>query len=210
MSLATVTYLGKQVGHRQVCPLDANVTAVVSSVPRIRRKLRHFLGMAGSYRCFCKNLSVVVVPLTKQCSPVVPFDAAKSLLCSTPVLAAPDFSRPCQLELDASATGAGAVLLQKSDKDMCQPVWYFFTKFKHHQLKYSTIEETLAMLLTLQHFEVYVGWSSFPVTLYADHYPLVFLAQMYNSNQQLDALGSPGTGLQPHHRAQERSRQRSG
>jgi hypothetical protein len=65
-------------------------------------------------------------------------------------------------------------------------VCYFSTKFKKHQLNYSTIEkETLAMLLALQHFEVYVGSSFLPVTVYTDHNPLVFLARMYNSNQRL-------------------------
>ena len=139
---------------------------------------------------------MIVAPLTKLCSPLVPFvwnsecehafKSAKSLLCCAPVLAAPDFSRPFQLEVDASATGAGAVLLQDSSGDVCHPVCYFSTKFKRHQLNYSTIEkETLAMLLALQHFEVYVGSSSSPVTVYTDHNPLVFLAQMYNNNQCL-------------------------
>ena len=36
------------------------------------------------------------------------FEAAKSLLCSAPVLAAPDFSRPFQLEVDASAVSVSA------------------------------------------------------------------------------------------------------
>lgn len=36
------------------------------------------------------------------------FNGAKSLLCSAPVLAAPDFSRPFKLEVDASYVGAGA------------------------------------------------------------------------------------------------------
>lgn len=53
-------------------------------------------------------------------------------------------------------------------------------------MNYSTIEkETLAMLLALQHFEVYVGSSSLPVTVYTDHNPLVFLSTMYNHNQRL-------------------------
>lgn len=131
-----------------------------------------------------------------MCSPAVPFvwrnecdrafSAAKSLLCSAPVLAAPNFSLPFKLEVDASATGAGAVLLQDGDGDVCHPVGYFSFKFKKHQLNYSTIEkETLAMLLALQHFEVYVGSSSSPVTVYTDNNPLVFLAQMYNHNQRL-------------------------
>jgi hypothetical protein len=72
---------------------------------------------------------VVVAPLTRLCSPLVPFvwddvcdrafEAAKSLLCSAPVLIAPDVSQPFLLEVDASTTGAGAVLMQKGDGDMC-------------------------------------------------------------------------------------------
>lgn len=94
---ATVTYLGKQVGHGQVRSVEAKVSAVLTfPVPTTRRELRCFLVMAGYYRCFCKNLSTVVSPLTRLCSPAVPFvwseecdqafTAAKSILCSAPVL----------------------------------------------------------------------------------------------------------------------------
>lgn len=41
------------------------------------------------------------------------------------------------------------------------------------------------MLLSLQHFEVYVGSSPAPVVVYTDHNPLVFLNRMYNQNQRL-------------------------
>lgn len=194
---ATVTYLGKQVGHGQVCPVDAKVTAVLAyPAPKTRRELRRFLGMAGYYRCFCRNFSVVIVPLTSLCSPAVPFvwtdecqhafEAVKSLLCCAPVLTVPNFSLPFKPEVDASATGAGAVLLQDGEGDVCHPVSYFSVKFKKHQLNYSTKEnETLALLLALQHFEVYVGYNSSPVVVFTDHNPLVFLSQMYNHNQRL-------------------------
>lgn len=209
---ATVTYLGKQVGHGQVRPVEAKVSAVLSvPVPTTRRERRRFLGMAGYYR-FCKNFSIVVSPLTRLCSRAVPFvwsdecnqvfAAAKSILCSAPVLVAPDFSHLFSLEVDASATGAGAVLLQASG-DVNHPVCYFSAKFKRHQLNYSTIEkETLVMLLALQHFEVYVGSGSFPVTVYTDHNPLVFLNQMYNSNQRLMrwALLAQSYNLVIHHK----------
>ncbi|KAK7889547.1 hypothetical protein WMY93_025107 [Mugilogobius chulae] len=194
---ATVTYLGKIVGHGKVRPVNAKVEAVLSyPAPKTRRELRRFLGLAGYYRCFCKNFSVLVAPLTALCSPLVPyswtaecenaFQAAKSLLCSAPVLSAPDYCKPFCLEVDASATGAGAVLLQEDEAGVPHPVSYFSTKFKKHQLNYSTIEkETLAMLLALQHFNVYVCSSSVPVSVCTDHNPLVFLAQMYNQNQRL-------------------------
>ena len=44
---------------------------------------------------------------------------------------------------------------------------------------------TLALVLALQHFEVYVGSSILPVVVFTDHNPLVFLARMYNHNQRL-------------------------
>lgn len=91
----------------------------------------------------------------------------KSLLSHTPVLAIPDVSRPFKLEVDASAVGADAVLLQEDAEGIDHPVSYFSKKFNRHQLSYSTIEkEALALLLALQHFEVYVGSSPLPVVVY--------------------------------------------
>ena len=119
---ATVSYLGKQVGHGQV---DAKVSTVLFyPVPTSRRKLRRFLGMAGYY------FSMVVHPLTSLCSPRVPFiwstqcqyafEATKSVLCSAPVLAATNLT-------------------------WRHPVCYFSVKFKRHQLNYSTTgKQTLA------------------------------------------------------------------
>ncbi len=41
---------------------------------------------------------------------------SKNLLCSAPVLAAPNNSLPYKLDVDASAVGAGAVLLQEAGR----------------------------------------------------------------------------------------------
>lgn len=136
----------------------------------------------------------MVSPLARLCSPAVPFvwseecdqafNVAKSILCSAPALVAPNFSCPFKLEMDASATGAGAVLLQNSHDNVNHPVCYFSAKFKRHRLNYSTIEkETLAMVLALQFFEVYIGSSSLLVTIYM--IMLVFLNQMYNHNERM-------------------------
>ncbi len=194
---ATVTYLGKQVDQGEVRPIAAKVQAIVQSpAPTTKRQLRHFLGMAGYYRGFCKNFSDVVLPLTNllcqhrdyvwssECQQA--FESVKSLLCSTPVLSAPNFSTLFKLEVDASATGAGAVLLQEDVHGIDHPVCYFSRKCLKHQLNYSTIEkEALALLLALQYFEVYVGSSSLPLVAFTDHNPLVFLSRMRNSNQRI-------------------------
>ena len=194
---ATVTYLGRQVGQGQVRPIEAKVAAITAyPAPTTRRGLRQFLGMAGYYRSFCPNFSTVAHPLTSLLSPANAFiwsprcqhafESIKTLLCSAPVLAAPDFSRPFSLEVDASAVGAGAVLLQESVNGINHPVCYFSRKFNKYQVNYATIEkEALAMLLALQYFEVYVGSSPLPVVCYTDHNPLVFLQRMRNHNQRL-------------------------
>lgn len=194
---ATISYLGKQVGRGLVKPVEAKVTAIVEfPVPTTKRELHRFLGMTGYYRNFCSNFSTVAHPLTSLLSPSKKFvwadtcqhafESIKALLCSSPVLRAPNFEVPFKLEVDASAVGAGSVLIQEGGDGIDHPVSYFSRKFNRHQLNYSTIEkETLAMLLSLQHFEVYLGSSNSPITVYTDHNPLVFLTRMYNQNQRL-------------------------
>ncbi|KAL1250722.1 hypothetical protein QQF64_018518 [Cirrhinus molitorella] len=73
------------------------------------------------------------------------FNAAKDLLCSS---SAPDFLRPFKLVVNASALGAGAVLLQETETGIDHPVCFFSKKFSKTQQRYSTIEkEALALLL---------------------------------------------------------------
>jgi len=81
---------------------------------------------------------------------------------------------------------AGAVLLQEDDEGVEHPVCYFSKKFNKSQRNYSTIEkECLALVLALQHFEVYVTSSSLPIVVYSDQNPLVFIHKMKDKNQPL-------------------------
>ncbi len=194
---ATITYLGREVGQGQVRPVEAKVTAVAEfPIPTTRKELRRFLGMAGYYRNFYKNFSTVINPLTSLLSPSCPFewndacqtafDNVKALLCNAPVLVAPDCAKSFTLEIDASLVGVGAVLIQEDARGIEHPVCFFSRKFNKHQLNYSTIEkETLALLMALQYFDVYISSSNMPVTVFTDHNPLVFLARMYNHNRRL-------------------------
>ena len=114
------------------------------------------------------------------------FDNVKLLLASSPVLSAPDFDRPFSVAVDASESGAGAVLLQVGLDGVEHPVAYFSRKFNRHQQVYSTVErEALALILAVQHFEVYLGSSPSPIDLFTDHNPLVFIDRMRNQNQRI-------------------------
>ena len=62
---ATVTFLGHLVRQGQLKPLEAKVNAISEfPVPKCKRQLMRFLGMAGYYRKFGKNFSGIAEPLT--------------------------------------------------------------------------------------------------------------------------------------------------
>ena len=93
---------------------------------------------------------------------------------------------PFVLAVDASDNAAGAVLMQKDDHDIDHPVAYFSKKFNQHQRNYSTIEkELLALVLAIDHFEVYVNSAGLPLTVFTDHNPLTFLNRMKNKNRRI-------------------------
>ncbi|XP_074653661.1 uncharacterized protein LOC141907818 [Tubulanus polymorphus] len=92
-------------------------------------------GMAGYYRKFCKNFAQVTVPLTELLKKDAKFDwsetceksfqSVKHLLMSTPILAAPNFDKQFKLTVDASDSGAGAVLAQDDDDGLEHPLCFF-------------------------------------------------------------------------------------
>lgn len=103
----------------------------------------------------CGNVSDAVAPLASIISPArsfswspacqIAFQSVKTLLlCSVYVfLAAPNFTQPFELEVDARA--CGDVLLQE---DNWSPhLLLFKKKFDQHQLNFSTIEEEALALL---------------------------------------------------------------
>ena len=62
---ANLTFLGHTVGQGRVKPVEAKVEAIADfPVPSGKRQLMRFLGMAGYYRKFCNNFSVIAEPLT--------------------------------------------------------------------------------------------------------------------------------------------------
>ena len=193
---ATLTFLGHVVGQGQVKPTEAKVEAISDfPVRKWKRQLMRFLVMAGYYRKFCNNFSVIAEPLsnllgkrmrfkwTSDCQNA--FDKLKDILRSEPVLLAPNFNKEFKLAVDASDVVAGGVLLQEDDSGVDHPVCYFSKKFNKHQRNYSTVEkECLSLILAHQHFEVYLTSSSSPIVVFSDYNPLTFSHKMKNKNQR--------------------------
>ena len=119
----------------------AKVKAVAEwPTPTSRKQLQRFLGFANFYRRFIRDYSRVATPLTKLTSVKIPFgwspaaEAAfsklKILFSSAPVLIHPDSSAQFVVEVDASDSGVGAVLSQRTTFDKQHPC-AFFCRLSH-------------------------------------------------------------------------------
>ena len=158
--------------------------------------MRTFLGLTGYYRHFIPEYSSIAAPLTdltKKSSPnqVVwsaqcdgAFVRLKQLLCSSPILQSPDFTRPFILQTDASDRGVGAVLSQVGSDGEEHPVGYFSRKLLPWEERYSTVEkECLAIKLAVSAFRVYLLGRKFVIQ--TDHRSLQWLDRLKENNSRL-------------------------
>ena len=112
------------------------------------------------------------------------FHKLQELLCSSPVLRSPDFTRPFILQTDASDCGIGAVLSQEDLEGEEHPIAYFSRKFLPREEWYSTVEkECLAIKLGIQAFRVYLLGK--PFVIQTDHRSLVWLDRLKENNARL-------------------------
>ena len=106
---------------------DPKKIAVVKNWPEPQNltQVRSFLGLCSNYCRYIRGFSDLAKPLNKltekgqafawtvDCSKA--FEALKDSLCTSTVLAHPDFTKEFILDTDASDTGIGAVLSQVKD-----------------------------------------------------------------------------------------------
>ena len=127
-----VQYLGHLISREGIATDPAKTDKVsMWPTPSSKRETQRFLGFASYYRRFVKDFAHIARPLhrltertasfvwTDECQDT--FNQLRQCLCSAPVLAYPDFSRPFILDTDASDVGIGAVLSQE-DGEGCERV----------------------------------------------------------------------------------------
>ena len=160
--------------------VDPSKVEAISSwpVPKTITEVRSFHGLASFYRRFINNFSTLLAPIT-ECTKhgkfqwneaaQKAFELVKEKMCNTPILALADFTKPFEVECDASGTGIGAVLIQSG-----KPIAYFSEKLNNAELNYSTYDkEFYAMVRALNHWSHYLRPQAF--VLHSDHESLKYI-----------------------------------
>ena len=107
----------------------------LSLSPKQRPMFTHSLVSLGIIDdSYLITLATIALPLTDLTRKTTPnqvrwdqqcdqaFKRLKELLCSSPILQSPDFSRPFILQIDVSDQGVGAVLTQRDKNGLEHPV----------------------------------------------------------------------------------------
>lgn len=195
-AISELECLGHIIGQQRLRPEEDKIESLKNApIPDTKKQVRSFLGLAGFYKKFIPNFSVIAIPLTNLTKKGQPnkvkwtestqqaFDTLKDLLCKRPILKLPDFDRTFILRTDASENGIGAVLLQL-ENDEKLPVAYASRKLQDRERSYAVIEkECLAVVWEVQKFHQYLYGQEF--SLETDHQPLTYLDKSKTENSRL-------------------------
>jgi len=151
--------------------------------PRNAKDVRAFQGLASFYRRLVPKFSESAKPLTKLTRKGQEFnwgpsqheavDDLKARLCTTPVLAYPNFDLPFILTTDALKVAVSAILSQVQN-GLERPVAYASRQLNKPEMAYSASEvEILALVWAAKHFRCYLYGKRF--TVRTDHAALTYL-----------------------------------
>ena len=186
LGVPQLTFLGHDVSAAGISPPAARVAAIRDfKQPTTDQEVSRFVGMASFYHRFIPNAATLLQPLAallprklgRKPRPVAwtenadaAFRAVKAALSEAVRLTHPVPGAPLSLQVDASDTGAGAVL-QQFVADCWQPLGFFSRRFKPVQTRYSTFgRELLGVYLAVRHFRHALEGRE--VIIFTDHKPL--------------------------------------
>ncbi|GJS86366.1 reverse transcriptase domain-containing protein [Tanacetum coccineum] len=187
--LDSVQFLGHVIDSSGVHVDPAKIEAIKNwAAPTTPTKVRQFLGLAGYYRRFIKEFSLISKPLTKLTQKNKPyvcgddeeeaFQTLKLKLCSAPILSLPEGSEDFVVYCDASLKGFGAVLMQRE-----KVIAYASRQLRKNEENYTTHDLELgAVVFALRLWRHYLYGTK--CTVFTDHKSLQYICDQKELNMR--------------------------
>ena len=179
-----IDYLGYHISMNGIRPTNDNIMSVLDyPLPRNTRQVLRFVCLASYFRRFIQNFSIVAKPLYDLLKKDAQFsfgnkeneafEALKSCLASSPVLAIYSPKAETELHCDARASGFGAILIQRQIDRFFRPVSYFSQRTTTVESRYHSFElECLAVVYAIKRYNVYLSGIKFKIVTDCDSFRL--------------------------------------
>ncbi|KAE8245644.1 hypothetical protein A4X06_0g5522 [Tilletia controversa] len=165
--------------------VDEERTRAVREFPvsTTAKEALRFYAMASWYRKFVENFATRAKPVNEAIhsepfrwseKQQQAFDDLKRALTTAPILRRPDYARPFILDVDASAAGFGAALIQLQEDGKEHPVVYISRKTKSPETRYGATDlELQCVVWAVSKLAHYIDGSH--LTVRSDHQALKYL-----------------------------------
>ena len=177
-----IKFLGYRVTNEGLTMDPSRISAInAMPLPKNKKQLQAFLGVANYYRFFVKNFATIAEPLYQLLRKNTTFkwtdkqtwavNRLKGYLANAPIVIFPNFSKEFFLHTDSSDYGLGAVLMQEKN-GLLHPLAYVSKTLNASQRRYSaTKKEALALVFALTYFRHII--LLYKITVLTDHKPLL-------------------------------------
>ena len=184
--LKKVNFLGHVISPDGIQPIAKRVEDLKSlKSPECKRDVMKVFGCLGFYSCYIKNLYVDSQPFYALIKDSTPFhwteeheqlfQAIKDRISEDTILAVPSTDYPFHIHVDSSNVGTGCILIQQFTEGK-RIISFNSRVFDKAEQKVSTLHRELCGIVSaLQTYEHYIIGSPFPIYLYCDHKPMVYL-----------------------------------
>jgi hypothetical protein len=186
-----INFLGLRLTSAGITITPDKLSAIADwpRTPRNLKDLRKVLGVLG-YQCpFILGFASIARPMTallkkgadfiwtKECLRAL--DTLIKVVCSSPVLVAPNQNRQFELEVDASQFALGAILWQRdpASPKKLRAVSYYSSMLNPAEMNYKIHDqELLAIIRALCHWSHLLCMTVLPIIIWTDHKNLTYWA----------------------------------
>ena len=179
-------FLGHVISEQGIQPVAKRVKHLQNlKTPESKRYVMKVLGCLGFYSCYIKNLDVDSQPFYEIIKDSTPFKwtdqheelfkEIKTRISEDTILAVPSTEYPFQIHVDSSNVGTGCILVQQFPEGK-RIVSFNSRVFDNAGQKMSTLHRELCGIVSaLQTYGLYITGLPFPIYLYCDHKPILYL-----------------------------------